>query len=627
MVAMRKGCKRWVLLLVHSLILIFILILIQSAAAKKVYVDIDNTEGPWDGSEEFPFNSIQAAINDANESDIIEVYSGDYHENIEINKRISINGSGAESTDIIGCSNKNTVKIKADYINLSGFSIDNTYGADTKHHCIYIEAASHCNIIENVLENGENGLYILASTDNIISQNTFQNNINKGVLISNSDENIFNQNVIMNNGDGILLQSSDSNQVNENNITNNNYGIYLTANSQNNLFYKNDFDNNYPNAYDAGSNAWSKNQQGNYWDDYQDYDNNDDGIGDSAYDIEGGDNQDSFPLCGVCDCLTLDLIAYIETISPNPALEDETITFNGHGSPSEYIVDWKWESSIDGVLHSGSADFFSSSLSVGTHFIKFKVKSNNGEWSDYDTETLMVNHETENEIPSATIVSISPQEIKKGESVYFHGYGTDIDGTVIGYNWRSSEDGVISSESTFSSASLSLGSHTISFKVKDNDGDWSSVVSETVVVIQNDSLNTNPIASMNGPYEGMVNNPLFFDASGSYDPDEDDVISSYEWDFGDGKSGSGKIIAHAYNRTGNFTVNLTVRDSNEAQTTVSSFALITNQSSNSHDDADSDNNSNGSSKDFLPKVPGFEFFFIIVGLVVVLSSKRFFRKY
>ena len=50
---------------------------------------------------------------------------------------------------------------------------------------------------------------------------------------------------------------------------------------------------------------------------------------------------------------------------------------------------------------------------------------------------------------------------------------------------------------------------------------------------------------------------MSFDASGS----SDNVgIVSYEWDFGDGNTGTGLITAHVYTEPGIYTVTLTVRD-------------------------------------------------------------------
>jgi PKD repeat protein len=48
------------------------------------------------------------------------------------------------------------------------------------------------------------------------------------------------------------------------------------------------------------------------------------------------------------------------------------------------------------------------------------------------------------------------------------------------------------------------------------------------------------------------------DASGSADPDGS--IASYAWDFGDGSTGSGKVVTHTYAAAGTRTVRLTVTD-------------------------------------------------------------------
>jgi len=49
-----------------------------------------------------------------------------------------------------------------------------------------------------------------------------------------------------------------------------------------------------------------------------------------------------------------------------------------------------------------------------------------------------------------------------------------------------------------------------------------------------------------------------FDASASYDPDG--VVVGWNWDFGDGGNGSGKIVTHTYSSAGNYSVALTVTD-------------------------------------------------------------------
>ncbi len=87
-----------------------------------------------------------------------------------------------------------------------------------------------------------------------------------------------------------------------------------------------------------------------------------------------------------------------------------------------------------------------------------------------------------NEPPAAYISSISPTEVTEGETVEFSGYGTDVEGEVVGYRWRSNIDGELSSQPSFQTNSLSVGDHIIYFMVKDDSDEWSDEVTGTVRV-------------------------------------------------------------------------------------------------------------------------------------------------
>ncbi|UCH75017.1 MAG: PKD domain-containing protein, partial [Rhodospirillales bacterium] len=71
---------------------------------------------------------------------------------------------------------------------------------------------------------------------------------------------------------------------------------------------------------------------------------------------------------------------------------------------------------------------------------------------------------------------------------------------------------------------------------------------------------------------GTAGIPVTFDGSGSSDPDG--TIVAYEWDFGDGGTGTGVNPSHAYDAAGTYTVSLTVTDDDGATDTASTTAAI-----------------------------------------------------
>jgi hypothetical protein len=62
---------------------------------------------------------------------------------------------------------------------------------------------------------------------------------------------------------------------------------------------------------------------------------------------------------------------------------------------------------------------------------------------------------------------------------------------------------------------------------------------------------------------GVVNESIEFDGSKSID--KDGRIVDFEWDFGDGNTGMGKIITHIYSRNGSYNVTLIVTDDDGEQ--------------------------------------------------------------
>jgi hypothetical protein len=90
---------------------------------------------------------------------------------------------------------------------------------------------------------------------------------------------------------------------------------------------------------------------------------------------------------------------------------------------------------------------------------------------------------TSTQPPKAYINAITPAEVTEGGVVTFSGYGTDVDGQVVAYRWRSNRDGQLSATAMFETSSLSVGNHEIYFMVQDNNDAWSTEASGGVTVL------------------------------------------------------------------------------------------------------------------------------------------------
>ena len=131
-----------------------------------------------------------------------------------------------------------------------------------------------------------------------------------------------------------------------------------------------------------------------------------------------------------------------------------------------------------------------------------------------------------NNPPTAVIDSISPSPVNAGQSVTFTGHGVDTDGSVNVYEWTSSINGTLSSSSTFSTSSLSAGTHTISFRVQDNGGAWSSPVTSSLTVIA--PSNNPPTAVIDSISPSPVNAGQSVTFTG-HGVDTDGSVNVYEW--------------------------------------------------------------------------------------------------
>ncbi|MDO9538290.1 MAG: Ig-like domain-containing protein, partial [Thermoplasmata archaeon] len=236
----------------------------------------------------------------------------------------------------------NTITSNDDYgVYLNWNADDNTISHNTisnNRYGIFLDSSSGNTITNNnITSNNGNGIYLNWNANgNNITYNNISSNSDWGITITESssgnliennsisknyggirlDWNAYNNtishcNILANSWCGVYMHDTSNNSVTQCNIlSNHDYGIINNYCDYNQIHHNNIADSS-TNGYEyvetnTSTNTWDDNYPsgGNYWGDYTGNDfysgpNQDisgfDGIGDTPYDIIGGDNQDHYP--------------------------------------------------------------------------------------------------------------------------------------------------------------------------------------------------------------------------------------------------------------------------------------------------------------------------------------------
>jgi parallel beta-helix repeat protein len=192
-----------------------------------IYVDINNIEGPWEGTLEYPYNNIQEAVNAVEPGGTVFVSFGTYSEAVSIEKSLNLVGAGIDNTIIEYSEFDHVVSVAADSVNITGFTVRGATFPQTAG--IYAIGSDFCNITNNNITNNYYGIWLKTSSDNVIYENSVYSNTMDGVYLKGSTNNIVSTNYLFSNSrDAINLRESLDNIIEYNEVFNNfRYGIYL----------------------------------------------------------------------------------------------------------------------------------------------------------------------------------------------------------------------------------------------------------------------------------------------------------------------------------------------------------------------------------------------------------------
>ena len=245
-----------------------IVIILEGIGSDIVYVDDDNT-GFGNGTIEYPYNTIQEAVDNAKEGFTIYIFEGTYYENVEIEKRINLIGQNKENT-IIDAGGEGSViylnvyyQTNKKYISISCLTLKNASNGLNLDHCYFVNISNnqfYDNTVGIILYGGEYvSLYInqiyknnraISSKKDYDKDDKYPKNIfienneiynNKVGIEGGSDNQFFFNNKIYKNSEGNFFLGNNSivgNMI----YDNGGFGLYI--NGENNIIQKNQIYNN-----------------------------------------------------------------------------------------------------------------------------------------------------------------------------------------------------------------------------------------------------------------------------------------------------------------------------------------------------------------------------------------------
>ncbi|WP_340820700.1 S-layer protein domain-containing protein [Methanolobus sp. WCC4] len=470
----------------------------------------------WNGTGDHM--SIQAAIDNASSGDSIVVMPGNYTENLLVDRSVSIFSESGNPADTVIQPfdlTEKLITINSDNVVVNGFTVT---GANASK-AIFLYESSGCLIENNIVSSNKYGIYLNNSDNNEVVNNTLLSNNFIGLCLFESDDNSVRSTYSSGNFIGFDLVSSCNNVLSDNTLESDGaYGIYFHQYSHDNSIMNNNISNTYyfeplgsSTLISASMEPISSNENKEF-DVYLFADSSQKML--NEFSISEYDQSSTSTAPGVYGGLGLFLNRdNTGNIIVSNVVENSYIRgmHFGYSSSGNTIYDNYFNNTDNFYQYYNNTNIWNITLTPGeniaggpylggncwtnpsgTDFSQTHVDLNDDGICDesysidqYNVDELPL-YSYQNLLPEASIFSISPGYVKTGELVHFAGIGIDYDGYIQEYGWRSSIDGELSDDAYFSTNTLSPGNHTIYYKVKDNEDEWSAEVISHLTVENDD---------------------------------------------------------------------------------------------------------------------------------------------
>jgi PKD repeat protein len=256
------------------------------------------------------------------------------------------------------------------------------------------------------------------------------------------------------------------------------------------------------------------------------------------------------------------------SLSPNPAVAGESVTFDASGSfdPDGEIVEYRWDSNGDGdperITNTSTTQFTYSQ--ARTYVVSVTVVDEDGATDTAERDLVI------EEAPTASCFA-EPTSVAPGETVRIDATASE-NANLIDYDTDGDGEYEVFEETVFTyDAQAPDTSFTPAVRVYQDSRETADVAECGTVTVDSPNEPPEPAFSVT-PRPGIVGQPVTFNGSASTDPDGQ--IVAYRWDFDDDgtvdNTTTSARVNHTYAATGGYVPTLTVVDDDNATSTVES---------------------------------------------------------
>ncbi len=242
--------------------------------------------------------------------------------------------------------------------------------------------------------------------------------------------------------------------------------------------------------------------------------------------------------------------------------KNEVTYFSGKDSKDEdgEITKYEWDFG-DGGKGEG-VNVSHAFRNAGSYKVHLRITDNSHTKTAFAEDALTVR------VNEAPTVTIGPDVLATESAIQFDGSGALHEGgTIARYEWDFG-DGTKSNEKSPLHVYKNPGVYQVKLKVWDN----TPTVNNNAEASKKVTINAKPVADAGPNKIGAPGQMIEFSGAGSFDPDG--FIEDYEWNMGDGTVLHGKIVQHAYAKSGIYKIKLKVID-NTLQANAVNFSEAT----------------------------------------------------